>query len=60
MILLFLEKTINDVAKEVAEVVGGNVKQTESELLTKLLSHSVENSKKEFEQDVGSSKINLR
>lgn len=51
-----VEKQIINAAKDVAESLGGNVKQTESELLSKLLSPTA----KMNEEEAKTQSLNLR
>jgi hypothetical protein len=55
---LLAEDSLTVAAKEVAEVLGGDVKQTESELLNKLLSPS--QAVNENEKETQKPSMNLR
>jgi hypothetical protein len=57
-VFLFAENSLTEATKEVAEALGGDVKQTESELLNKLLAPS--QAIKESENNAHKPTVNLR
>jgi hypothetical protein len=57
-VFLFAENSLTEATKEVAEAIGGDVKQTESELLNKLLAPS--QAIKENENNAQKPIVNLR